>query len=121
MSGRSHRVLGITSIFWEINVSCSRIQHGDPSQFKLVEDALTSPNTTEKPTSSMPLLVEKDVDHKFDNGEVYRAHVISVVPGYTSWYNIKYVQDPAIYTYQLREDYLAGNLKIVVQSLRYQC
>ena len=29
MSGRSHRFLGITSTFWDVNVSCSRIQHGD--------------------------------------------------------------------------------------------
>ena len=32
MSGRSHRFLGITSTFWEGNVPCSRIQHGDPSE-----------------------------------------------------------------------------------------
>ena len=32
MSGRSHRFLGITNTFWEVNVSCSRIQHGDLSQ-----------------------------------------------------------------------------------------
>ena len=32
MSGRSHRFLCITSTFWEVNVSCSRIQHGDPSE-----------------------------------------------------------------------------------------
>ena len=31
MSGRSPRFLGITSTFWEVNVSCSRLQHGDPS------------------------------------------------------------------------------------------
>ena len=30
MSGRSHRALGITSTFWEVNVSCSRIHYGDP-------------------------------------------------------------------------------------------
>ena len=29
MSGRSHSFLGITSTFWEVNVSCSMIQHGD--------------------------------------------------------------------------------------------
>ena len=28
ISGRSHRFLGITSTFWEVNVSCSRIKHG---------------------------------------------------------------------------------------------
>ena len=32
MSGWSHRYLGITSTFWEVNVSCSRIQHGDLSE-----------------------------------------------------------------------------------------
>ena len=38
MLGRSHRFLGITSTFFvcvcgegEVNVSCSRTQHGDPS------------------------------------------------------------------------------------------
>ena len=32
MSGRSHRFLGINSTFWKVNVSCSRIQHGDLSE-----------------------------------------------------------------------------------------
>ena len=32
MSGRSHRFLGITSTFYFFNVSCSRIQHGNPSE-----------------------------------------------------------------------------------------
>ena len=33
------------------------------------------------------------------------------VPGYHQWYNIKYVDDPAIYSYQLEEDLAAGNLR----------
>ena len=32
MSGRSNRFLGIISTFWEVNVSCSRTQHRDPSE-----------------------------------------------------------------------------------------
>ena len=32
MSGRSHSFLGITSTFREVNVSCSRIQHGNLSE-----------------------------------------------------------------------------------------
>ena len=32
ISGRSNRFLGIISTFWEVNVSCSRTQHGDPSE-----------------------------------------------------------------------------------------
>ena len=35
MSGRSHRFLGITSTFWEVNVSGSRIQHGNPSEDRM--------------------------------------------------------------------------------------
>ena len=43
MSGRSHRFLGITSTFWEVNVSCSRIQHGDPSEDRTPDLSLQSP------------------------------------------------------------------------------
>ena len=32
ISGRSHRFMGITSTFWEVNVSCSRIQHVNLSE-----------------------------------------------------------------------------------------
>ena len=32
MSGGSHGFLGITRTFWEVNVNCSRIQHGDLSE-----------------------------------------------------------------------------------------
>ena len=32
MSGLSHSFLVITSTFWEVNVSCSKIQHGDLSE-----------------------------------------------------------------------------------------
>ena len=32
MSGRSNRFLGITSTFLEVHVSCSRTEHGDPSE-----------------------------------------------------------------------------------------
>ena len=48
MSGRSHRFLCITSTFWEVNVSCSRTQHGDLSEdrgrivpnFELLRDTI---------------------------------------------------------------------------------
>ena len=33
--------LGITSTFWEVNVSCSRIQHGDPRKYGLLNTGLT--------------------------------------------------------------------------------
>ena len=43
MSGRSHCFLGITSTFGEVNVSCSRIQHGDPSDDRTPALSLRSP------------------------------------------------------------------------------
>ena len=43
MSERSHRFLGITSTFWEVNVSCSRIQHGDLSEDLTLDLSLQSP------------------------------------------------------------------------------
>ena len=36
------------------------------------------------------------------------------VPGYRQWYNIKYMDDPAIYSYKLEEDLAAGDLRILV-------
>ena len=44
MLGRSHRFLGIsiTSTFWDVNVSCSRIQHGDPSEDRTPDLSLLS-------------------------------------------------------------------------------
>ena len=43
MSGRSHRFLGISSTFWKVNVSCSRIQHGDLSEDRTPDLSLRSP------------------------------------------------------------------------------
>ena len=43
MSGRSHRFLSITSTFWEVNESCSRIQHGDLSEDRTPDLSLRSP------------------------------------------------------------------------------
>ena len=43
MSGRSHRFLGITITFWEVNVPCSRIQHGDLREDRTPDLSLRSP------------------------------------------------------------------------------
>ena len=36
------------------------------------------------------------------------------VPGFREWYNVKYSNDAAIYTYKLLQDYEAGDLMIKV-------
>lgn len=62
----------------------------------------------------MLFLVGKYVKHTFTD-QVYAGKVVSVVPGFCDWYNIKYENDTAIYVYQLEEDYRNGNIEIVVE------
>jgi hypothetical protein len=42
-----------------------------------------------------PLLVEKRIKHSFEDG-VYSGRVVSVVPGFPKWFNVKYDNDPAL-------------------------
>lgn len=39
------------------------------------------------------------------------------VPGYPDWFNLKYSGDRSIYTYELLEDYIKGDLKLLVWLL----
>ena len=57
MSGRSHRFLGIKSTFWEVDVSCSRIQHGDPSE----DRTPTSRSEVRRSTTRPPRLLVSEV------------------------------------------------------------
>ena len=43
MSGRGHRFLGFTMYFWEVNVYCSRTQHGDLNEDRTPDLSLRSP------------------------------------------------------------------------------
>ena len=71
--------------------------------------------TTEAARQGIPLLVGKRIDHTFDNN-TYIGTVISVVPGFPNWYNVHYDDDPAVYAYNLAEDYRKGDLKIRVND-----
>ena len=51
MSGRSHGYLGIISTFFGVNVSCSRTQHGTPS-----EDRTPTLSLTTKPITFFEVL-----------------------------------------------------------------
>ncbi|XP_072171738.1 uncharacterized protein [Diadema setosum] len=68
------------------------------------------------PSTSMPedapLLVGKRIQHRFEADE-FKGRVVSQVPGYPEWYNVKYDGDEAIYSYKLLDDYAEGDLKIV--------
>ncbi|KAK3091774.1 hypothetical protein FSP39_022550 [Pinctada imbricata] len=80
----------------------------------LIEDTLKEV-TTERVQPDVPLFVGKKIDHTFSDGIVYKGYVISVVPGFPLWYNVKYEGDEAIYAYNLAEDYKSGDVRIVVE------
>ena len=71
---------------------------------------------------NVPLLVGKQIEHSFlEDSDIVKlpGYVISVVLGFSSWYNVKYDDDETIYTHQLQNDNWEGNLRIIVQSSRY--
>ena len=59
-------------------------------------------------------LVGNRVSHKFVSGE-WVGRVISTIPGFMQWYNIKYNHDDAVYTYKLLEDLNASDLRILAE------
>lgn len=90
------------------NLSVEDLKH---NVGRLVEAAFSSPVP-----GGTHILIGKRVKHKFGSDgavQMNEGKVISVVPGFASWYNIKYDEDPAIYTYRLMDDYQAGNLEII--------
>ena len=79
-------------------------------------------NREEMLTENVPLLVGKQIEHSFlEDSDIVKlpGYVISVVLGFSSWYNVKYDDDETISTYQLQNDNWEGNLRIIVQSSRY--
>ena len=85
---------------------------------KLVRAALDGTSkSSEHGNATCPLLVGKRVSHLFqDNGGLFTGRVISVVPGFPEWYNIKYDGDDAIYSYRLQDEYRAEDLKILPEE-----
>lgn len=83
--------------------------------FTLINDCLVA-ETSEKKESGIPLLVGKTVCHTFADQKEYKGFIISVVPGFGDWYNVKYEDDAAIYAFNLVEDYKKGDLKLVIAN-----
>ena len=80
---------------------------------KLIQDCLVEP-TSEKHRRDIPLFVGKEVSHKFADGKTYKGYVISMVPGYSEWYNLKYENNPSVYSFNLVEEYKNGDLQLRV-------
>lgn len=67
--------------------------------------------------AAVPLLVGKKIIHYQNVGgerTPFQGQVISQVPGFPLWYNVKYDNDEAIYSYTLLDDYSQGDLTICV-------
>ena len=82
----------------------------------LISESKTSTCTNERMTVNKPLLVGKWIEHKFANNIWYKGKVLSVVPGFVEWYNVKYEGDSAVYVFKLHEDYAAGDLQMLAMS-----
>ncbi|KAK6180549.1 hypothetical protein SNE40_012682 [Patella caerulea] len=83
---------------------------------ELVKTALDTGSKSEVSAYDVPLLVNKRILHKFADGQEYPGYVINVVPGFPQWYNVKFDNDDAIYSYNLHEDYKKGDLKLSVSQ-----
>ena len=70
MSGRSHRFLGITSTFWEVNASCSRTLHGDQSEDRTPDLSLRSPT-----------LYHKEAVIRSIHDHIYKGTILTNVKG----------------------------------------
>lgn len=80
----------------------------------LIEECLREETPEKQHQEGIPLLVGKHVKHKFSDGIEYKGYVISVVPGFGDWYNVKYDGDTAIYAYNLIKDYEQGDLQLMI-------
>ena len=70
---------------------------------QLIDESKSLETVKKTQYSEMPFLVGKYVKHTITD-QVYAGKVVSVVPGFCDWYNIKYENDTAIYVHQLQED-----------------
>ncbi|KAH3693645.1 hypothetical protein DPMN_081084 [Dreissena polymorpha] len=63
-------------------------------------------------------LVGRNIMHRFieENGQYkwYNGTVISQVPGFPEWFNLKYEDDDDIYTARLEEEFQDGDVLIRV-------
>nr|XP_054765133.1 uncharacterized protein LOC129271907 [Lytechinus pictus] len=99
------------------NLTCEELKE---NLISLITKASTL--STEKNDKASQFLVGKRVKHYFKRegeGEescryAVEGKVISTVPGYPDWFNIKYADDEAIYSYKLLEDLEGGDLEIIV-------
>ena len=93
-----------------IRLTTEQLKH---NLLTLITDTLKEV-TSEINQPDIPLFVDKTIEHEFSDGKKYIGKVISVVPGFPLWYNIKYEDDDAIYAYNIAEDYKSGDVKILV-------
>ena len=84
---------------------------------KSVAESVSVQKTPDNDILTIPLLVGKKVKHIWtteDGDEAYIGTVISQVPGFPSWFNITYENDPKVYSLRLIDDYKDKTLTILI-------
>ncbi|KAL6081591.1 hypothetical protein STEG23_007806 [Scotinomys teguina] len=96
--------------------------HSDPRIFnlKILPPKMSFPQGRYSHLAST--IVGRSVQHKFENKhgslDEWKGMVIGEVPIMKTWFYITYEKDPVLYTYQLLDDYVEGNLYITPASTR---
>ena len=85
---------------------------------KSVGESVSVQKTPDNDIMTIPLLVGKKVEHVWntedEGAQTYTGTVISQVPGFPSWFNIKYEDDPKVYSLRLVDDYKDKTLTILI-------
>ena len=84
---------------------------------KSVAESVSVQKTPDNDILTIPLLVGKTVKHIWtteEGDQSYIGKVISQVPGFPSWFNIKYNDDPKVYSLRLVDDYKDKSLSILI-------
>jgi len=79
----------------------------------LIHDSLQVP-IAERHEEGIHLLVGINVTHRFSDGIKYKACVVSVVPGFSDWFNNKYDGDIPVYAYNICKDYKKRWFRVVI-------
>ncbi|XP_040587067.1 Y-linked testis-specific protein 1-like [Mesocricetus auratus] len=97
-------------------VYCLELQNDERiSKLKILPNKVSFPQETDNYLENT--LVGKAVEHKFEgkNGskDGWRGVVLAQVPIMKTWFYVTYEKDPILYVYQLLDDYIDGNLRIL--------
>ncbi|KAL1768451.1 Y-linked testis-specific protein 1 [Sigmodon hispidus] len=88
------------------------------SKLKILPNKVSFPQARDSHLASA--IIGKAVEHNFEgkdgSKDEWRGVVLAQVPFMETWFYITYEEDPVLFMYQLLDDYIDGNLRILPES-----